>query len=62
MKELKIEYRNDAKKSKTKRKQLEVYFNIQYTPLEILSAMSMKLGEMGNEMNLLTRSSDSLIQ
>lgn len=49
------------KKSKTKRKP-EVYFNIQYTPLEILSALSMKLGEMGNEMNLLTRSSDSSIQ
>lgn len=46
----------------TKRKQPEVYFNIQYTPLEILSALSMKLGEMGNEMNLLTRSSDSSIQ
>lgn len=38
------------KKSKTnKKKTPEVYFNIQYTPLEILSALSMKLGEMGNE-------------
>lgn len=49
-------------KNKQKRKQPEVYFNIQYTPLEILSALSMKLGEMGNEMNLLTRSSDCSIQ
>lgn len=31
----------NKKKNKTK-KQLEVYFNIQYTPLEIPSALSMK--------------------
>lgn len=53
MKEFKkTEYRNDAKKLSL----------LQYTPLEILSALSMKLGVMGNEMNLLTRSSNSSIQ
>ena len=66
MKELKnwiqkwFKTKTGKKKNKTK-KQPEVYFNIQYTPLEILSAW-VELGETGTEMNLLTRSSDSSIQ
>lgn len=35
-------------------------FNILHLKFSVL--LSMKLGEMGNEMNLLTRSSDSSIQ
>lgn len=64
------EYRNDEKKEKKKKQtkpnqtknklKSTSIFNILHLKFSVL--LSMKLGEMGNEMNLLTRSSDSSIQ
>lgn len=51
-------------KNKMKPKQKTTWSLLQYSIYSTwnLSALSMNLGEMGNEMNLLTRSSDSSIQ
>jgi hypothetical protein len=52
MKKIKIEYRNDAKKLK---------FTSVYAT-QIFSALSMKLGAVKNETNILMRSSKTSIQ